>query len=505
MKILLFDIVRTTLEEVWPSVEHSLGLMYLSSAAKQRFGDRVEVRVRTLISKPKLGPQEGTFVRAELEAFEPDVVGIRSLSIGKDSLYATVRTVRAWREDCIVLVGGPHATDQPEDVLRHSAVDCVVIGEGEHTFCELLDRQLHGQPFDDVDGIAFLRNGEVVTTAPRALVADLDSLPLPDYSVIDLDQFTNRFQTFTAKIYQRHGNILTTRGCPYRCMYCHNILGKTFRARSPESVFEEIRYLHDTFGLTDFQIVDDIFNLDLRRAKAICDHIIASGMQLTLSFPNGVRGDRMDEELLDKMVAAGTRFMSYAIETGSPRLQRLIHKNLNLAKVDAAIRYSASLGIVTRGFFMLGFPTEREEEVLQTIEFAKQSALTGATFFTVVYFPGTELYRLARSLGYFQEGYEVKRDYVQVSEGPYEFSVERLNELKIQGIREFAFTGDRIRTALSVLPGYFTQREIDGFLMAYVVSSKLRLDEIEDPEIRRLLRRYFVIADRFSKKAEYYV
>jgi hypothetical protein len=197
--------------------------------------------------------------------------------------------------------------------------------------------------------------------------------------------------------------------------------------------------------------------------------------------------------------------MSYAIETGSPRLQRLIHKNLKLAKVDAAIRYSASLGIVTRGFFMLGFPTETEDEVLQTIEFAKRSALCGATFFTVVYFPGTELYRLARSLGYFQNGYEVKRDYVQIGEGPYDFPVERLHELKLQGIREFAFTHERIRNALDLLPGYFTQREIDGFLMAYVVSSKLRYEEIADPEVRRLLRRYFVVADRFSKKAEFYV
>jgi anaerobic magnesium-protoporphyrin IX monomethyl ester cyclase len=505
MKILLFDIVRTSLEEVWPSVEHSLGLMYLSAAVKQQLGALVDVRVRTLISKPKLSAQESATVLRHLEEWQPDVVGIRSLSIGKDSLYAAVRTVREWCHDCFVLVGGPHATDQPEDVLRNADVDCVVIGEGEHTFCELMERRLRRTTIEDVDGIALRRNGKIVTTTPRTLIADLDALPLPDYSVIDLDQFNNRYQTFTAKIYQRHGNLLTTRGCPYRCMYCHNVLGKRFRARSPESVVSEIRYLHDTFGLTDFQIIDDIFNLDLARAKEICDGIVASGMRLTLSFPNGVRGDRMDEELLDKMAAAGTKFMSYAIETGSPRLQKLIHKNLNLAKADAAISYSASLGIVTRGFFMLGFPTESEAEVLQTIEFARQSALCGATFFTVVYFPGTELYRLARSLGYFENGYEVKRDYVQVSEGPYDFSVERLHELKLRGIREFAFTRERIRNALDLLPGYFTQREIDGFLMAYVVSSRLQLDEVEDPEVRRLLQRYFVVADRFSKRAEFYV
>jgi radical SAM superfamily enzyme YgiQ (UPF0313 family) len=506
MKVLLIDIVRTTLEEVWPSVEHSLGLMYLSSSLKQQFGNLLDIKIVTLISKPSLREQETESMRAVLENWEPDVVGIRSLSIGKDSLYGLADTVREWCKDCLLIVGGPHATDQPDEILDTSDVDCVVIGEGERTLCELMERYNCGQSYDDVSGIAYRRNGTIVKTAPRTMITDLDSLPLPDYSLIDLDQFANRYQTFTAKIYQRHGNVLTTRGCPYRCMYCHNILGKRFRARSPKSVFAEIRYLHDFYGLTDFQIVDDIFNLDLERAKQICDLIIDSDMRLTLSFPNGVRGDRMDEELLDKMAAAGTKFMSYAIESGSPRIQRLIRKNLNLAKVDAAIRYSAQLGIITRGFFMLGFPSETEAEVLETIEFGKQSALCGATFFTVVYFPGTELYQLAHSLGFFQDSeLEVKRDYVQVGEGPYDFSVGRLNELKLKGVREFAFTRERISNALELLPNYFTQREIDGFLMAYIVSAKLTLEQIDDEEVRRLLRRYFVVADRFSKKSEFYV
>jgi radical SAM superfamily enzyme YgiQ (UPF0313 family) len=506
VKILLIDIVRTTLEEVWPSVEHSLGLMYLSSSLKQRFGDLFDVRIWTLISKPKLFHKEDEDVRALLEEWEPDVVGVRSLSIGKDSLYALLYTVREWKDDCFLIVGGPHATDQPEETLRRSTADCVVIGEGEHTFCELMEHCLNGHSLAGIRGIAYMDNEEVVQTPPREHIEDLDGIPFPDYSLVDLDLFANRYLTFTSKIFQRHGNILTTRGCPYQCLYCHNILGKRFRARSPENVLAEIRFLHDTHGITDFQIIDDIFNLDLQRAKDICDLVIKSGMELTLSFPNGVRGDRMDKELIDKMAAAGTRFMSYAIETGSPRIQRLIHKNLDLENVDEAIRYSARVGIITRGYFMLGFPTETEEDVLQTIEFANKSALCGATYFTVVYFPGTGLYQLARSMGFLQESeYEVRRDYVQVGEGPYAFSLETLNHLKLRAIREFAFTRERIKNAIEILPRYFTQREIDGFFMSYIVSSKMELDEVQDDEVRRLLRRYFIVADRFSKKAEYYV
>lgn len=289
-------------------------------------------------------------------------------------------------------------------------------------------------------------------------------------------------------------------------MYCHNILGKRFRARSPENVLSEIRFLYDQYGITDFQIIDDIFNFNLKRANSICDLIIKSGMKLTLSFPNGVRGDLMEGELIDKMAAAGTKFISYAIETASQRLQSLIRKNLNLEKVFNAIEYTGKRGIVTRGFFMLGFPTETEDEAIQTIEFSKASSLSGATFFTVVYFPGTELYKLAQSLGYFQgESYEVQRDYVQVGEGPYDFTLESLTRLKKKAIQEFAFTKERITNALQLLPDYFTQREIDGFFMSYVVSSGLKLDEVKDVAVRQLLQKYFLVSERFSKTREFYV
>jgi len=276
--------------------------------------------------------------------------------------------------------------------------------------------------------------------------------------------------------------------------------------RSPENVLSEIRFIYDNYGVTDFQIIDDIFNLDINRAKNICDLIIKSGMKITLSFPNAIRGDRVDRELIDKMHRAGTKFISYAVETASPRLQKLIKKNLNLDKINTAIEYTSQADIVSRGFFMLGFPTETVDEVNQTIEFAKSSSLCGATFFTVVYFPGTKLYELAQSLGYFKDAkYSVQRDYVNVGEGPYDFSIETLTKLKMRAVKEFAFTRERVENALRILPDYFTQREIDGFFMAYVISSRASIEDIEDETVRKLMHRYFLIANNFSKKNEFYV
>jgi len=506
MKILLIDIVRTSLDEVWPSVEHSLGLMYLAATARQRFGSSVEVRIWTQVSKPDSEATEQERVLEQLEEFVPDVVGIRALSIGKDALKSTARTVKTWGPDCVLLAGGPHATDAPEQVLDDTPVDCVAIGEGEETFVDILTALKTGGPLAGIPGTVTRTEDGVVRGPLRPLIAELDAIPRPDYSLIDLEAFNNRYLTFTSKITQKHGNLLTTRGCPYRCMYCHNILGKSFRCRSPESVIGEVLWLHETYGITDFQIVDDIFNLDKARAKAICDGIAGLGLDLTFSFPNGVRGDVMDEELLDKMARMGTKFMSYAIETASPRLQRLIRKNLRLERIARAIEYTTQIGIVTRGFFMLGFPTETYEEARMTVDFARDSSLCGATFFTVVYFPGTELYKLAVSLGYFKEGdAEVRRDYVQVAEGPYEFDVQTLTDLKRSAIQEFAFTQRRIEQASRLLPSYFTQREIDGFFMAYVVSSGMAASEVRDRVARDYLRRHFMVAERFSSQRQFYV
>ncbi len=506
MIILLVDILRSGLDDIWPAAEHSIGLMYLSSVLKSRFGERIDVKIWSLISLPNQLNEDHENMLNKLDEIHPDVVGIRSLTLSKDCVKVVAKTVKDWNRDCFLITGGPYATDDPCDALNGGLVDVAVIGEGENTTLDLIQRRMDRTSFTQIPGIAFQLNGKCKKTPSRELIFDIDSIPFPDYSEVDLDQFSNRFLNFTAKISSPHANIMTSRGCPYRCAYCHNVLGKKFRARSPEKVFEEISYIHDQFGITDFQIIDDIFNLDMDRAKQICDLIIKSGMKLTFAFPNAIRADRVDEELVDKMAEAGTRFTSIAIETASPRIQKMIAKNLHLEKAFNTIDLFARAGIVTRGFFMMGFPTETEDEVIETIEYAKQSRLCGATFFTVVYYPGTNLYRLAQSSGYFkEENFDVQRDYVQVGDGPYEFSLERLIELKKKAIFEFAFTGERVANALEIMPPYFSPREIDGHFMAYVVSSQATLNDIKDEKVRKLLNRHFVIAERFSKRSEFYV
>jgi radical SAM superfamily enzyme YgiQ (UPF0313 family) len=149
--------------------------------------------------------------------------------------------------------------------------------------------------------------------------------------------------------------------------------------------------LKQDYGAREIEIEDDCFNVDLDRAKEIARKMIDEKLDLALSFPTGLRADRMDRELIDLLKQAGAYRIIYAIETAVPRLQRLIRKDLDFPRAEQMIAYTADRGIMTCGFFMQGFPTETEAEMRQTVAYAEKSKLHQAFFFYVNPFPGTEL------------------------------------------------------------------------------------------------------------------
>jgi len=269
---------------------------------------------------------------------------------------------------------------------------------------------------------------------------------------------------------------------------------------------EEVRMLHDEQGVTKFQIIDDIFNLDKKRAMRFYELVIRSNLDLVLSFPNGLRGDRVNEEMVDAMWEAGVRYIAYAVETGSPRVQKLIQKHLDLDQIGEAISLSTARGILTRGFFMIGFPTETEEEALMTIEYAKSSDLVLAMFFTVVYFPGTPLYRLAQQMSKVSDyNLGLEDDYVRTREGPYAFTRDTLEELKLKAVQEFFFSDKRLRLSFDIMPNFYNQRDFDASMLVNIVSAKISESDIKYPQFAKKMHRYFLIANRFSEKEGFYV
>ncbi|MBZ0253516.1 MAG: B12-binding domain-containing radical SAM protein, partial [Candidatus Methylomirabilis sp.] len=386
MKRLL--LVRVYQEAPHPAYSQPLGIMYLASYLRER---RPEVEVKLLDMRLTRMAPEG--LRAEIAAFKPDCVGLSVLSFEAATLPACARVVKEYDHGVAVIVGGPHASSDSETILRDENVDLCVIGEGEETLLELVDKGLGAESLGEVAGVAYRApDGAYARNAARDYIEGVDDLPFPAWDMIDVLAYSDIQSMNNMLARSPYMAIFTSRACPYRCAYCHEVFGKTFRARSVENVIAEMRHVYDVYGVREFHIVDDIFNWDPDRAGAIMDAIVEAGMDVKIAFPNGVRADRMTPELVRKFARAGTYAMSVAVETASPRLQGVIEKHNDLDKVRRTINEAYKAGIIVKGFFMLGFPTETPEEIEATIDFAVKSRCLISGFFTVVPFPGSTLY-----------------------------------------------------------------------------------------------------------------
>lgn len=336
-------------------------------------------------------PPGGERLEERLLELRPDVVGISAMTAQAASLHTIAGLVKKLLPGTMVLAGGAYPTHYPEACVRDTAIDAAVLHEGELTLLELVRRREQGLPPDGVAGICLNRGGKAVRSEPRGFIEDLDSLPFPDWDALDIGVYRGLMPCSILAYKQRYMSVMNSRGCPYRCTYCHNIMGKRFRAQSPGRVLAELRLLHDRYGVNHVEILDDIANFDPARFKAILRGLAENGPKLKIYLASGVRGDLLDEESVDLMPAAGVVDLTVAVETASPRLQKVIRKDLDLEKVKRIIAYAAGKRIYTQGLFMLGFPGETAAEMFKTLRYAASSRLHSMMIATCFGFKGTEL------------------------------------------------------------------------------------------------------------------
>lgn len=364
-----------------------LGILYIASVLRE-----AGHQVRLFDAGELYNPEP---FREALRAFRPSVVGLSAITIEARVMEQMARVCREELPETPIIVGGPHATAYPARCALNPDIDFVVLGEGEITALDLV-RALTQGGLDpkSVAGVAYCGNdGKAVFTPAREPIADVDSIPFPAWDLMDFD-LQARTRSMSSLGSRRHMLLFTSRGCPFKCIYCHEVQGKKFRARSPENVVKEMHELKTRWGINDFEVVDDIFNFDRTRMLDILDRIVASKQDPALHFPNALRTDMLDEGQIKALRRAGTFFLCAAVETASPRLQKLTMKHLKVDKVEENIRIAVREGMYVRGFFMLGFPTETLSEARSTVDFALRSHLHEALFFIVTPFAGTALYEL---------------------------------------------------------------------------------------------------------------
>lgn len=298
----------------------------------------------------------------------------------------------------LTVLGGVHSTIAPEECIKFHEIDFLVVGEGEITITELAEYLDKGKKnFDQIKGL-WLRDGErVIRGDSRPLIENLDELPFPAWELIpDL----SKYQPPDA-LRRPVMSIMTTRGCPFGCIFCcsKQIFGRRYRTRSKDSLIKEIKYYIERFGIKELHIMDDVFTLNKERTIEICRAIQAEKFDLTFSFANGIRADSVDEEVLQVLKDTGFQDLGFGVETGDEDILKSIKKSTTKDSMRRAFKMAKSFGFNTWGFFMIGLPGETSATIKKTIDFAIELDPDFAKFLILKPFPGSEVFKDLNELG----------------------------------------------------------------------------------------------------------
>jgi len=318
-------------------------------------------------------------LKAELDAFQPDAVGATSVTLNFYGAADIVRTAKRHNPDIVTMMGGPHVSFDAENTLTaYPEIDLIVKGEGEQTIAELTPLLKDRKSWSGVRGIAFRRNGRPVVTEARDFIEDLDTLPLPARHLLPL----SRYQALGYPV-----SIITSRGCPYSCIFCQGrrMVGKRIRKRSAARIVDEIAHIL-SYGINRINVADDLFASDGNRVKEVCGEINRRGLSFTWSA--FARVNTVDRETLRIMRETGCDSVSFGVESGNPEMLKRIRKNITLDQVREAVRLCGEVGMIAHTSFMVGLPGETGQTLEETKRFASSlGSLYGYHFLAP--FPGT--------------------------------------------------------------------------------------------------------------------
>ena len=369
----------------------------------------------------------------------PRYIGLTAMTHSICNAAAIGNLVKEKMPGIKIILGGVHVTSAPrETMIRFQHVfDVAVLGEGEATIVELLKAIESGKEPSGVDGVAFVRDGIFFKTKPRDIIKDMDTLPMPAWHLLP-----NMRTHYTPHPISSGGfpsnHLLTSRGCPGKCIFCDtSVNGHKVRGYSADYVMEMIDILYNKYGMRDLQINDDTFVTLKKRMLEICDRLVDRRYKLTWSCD--ARASDVSEDGLKKMRSAGCWQIAYGVETGSQRIMKFLKKNVTLEQIHNAFQWSKKSGISTKGFFILGHPTETHESINETIEImlSLDIDVVGVTFFTV--YPGSPIYTTISEYGDFDPDWDKTDTYAIGNFIPKGFTAEELTAIRSNALNRFYF------------------------------------------------------------------
>jgi anaerobic magnesium-protoporphyrin IX monomethyl ester cyclase len=353
----------------------NVGLGYLISTLKQQGHEATGLDLNNYRHEA-----EEELVGRFIERINPNLIGFSVISLNYKLTKDLIRKVKQ-RADVPVIIGGAHTMVENREILDDMPeVDYLVCGEGEETLVELLEAVENKRALAEVAGIVYREKDELKLNPPRPFMKELDRLPFPDYRAMGI----RRIAAYP---------LLTSRGCPYRCIFCMAgvVAGRRWRARKVETLIAELHHARKTYACESFNIVDDCFTFDMNRAKRFCEALIRGKIDLPWSCTNGIRADKVDDELAYLMSRSGCREVSLGVESLVPEVFMNINKGERLESIVEAVRIFKKNAIRVNSFHVIGLPGDTYQRTLKSYRLSKQYKFNRSIWQLLVPFPQTKL------------------------------------------------------------------------------------------------------------------
>lgn len=388
-------------EEI-PQYYPPLGLMSIAAYLKKYTNHDVEILDAQILM---MSYEE---VRQEIKIKSPDVVGMTATTYSLPDVIEIAKIVKELNSATHITLGGPHTHIFPDETISFSYVDSLILGEGEVAFSQLVNSlEQNYDNLSQVKGIIYKDKDKIIKTPSQEVIFDLDALPYPAREMVPYKKYILNGTVWTT--------ILSSRGCPYECIYCHRPpLGKNFRPRNSSNVVDEMEECIK-LGIQQVIFVDDVFTLHRKRVFEICDEIIRRNLKIKWQINAMV--NNIDYGLLLKLREAGCHWIHYEVGSGTQKMLDFLKKEITLKQIKDAIKVTNDVRITNSVDIMLGLPNETKEHILKTINFVKKINPDFAYFSMSIPYPATELYKIWL--------YGEKRDYWQ------EYALEPKAEFKI--------------------------------------------------------------------------
>jgi anaerobic magnesium-protoporphyrin IX monomethyl ester cyclase len=377
-----------------------LSVLHLGTYLKQR---GIEVSVLDLnVSKYRNGRNPEEEVICRVQDFKPDLVGFGCLFAGHFPHVMRYSTaIKNVMPSVKIVTGGMHPTIFHSQIIENFPdIDFVISGEGEIPLATLVECLKEDYPLLFVPMLTYRHDGKVCENFRRGIIQDLNTLPMPDYSLINIEDY---YYESTLKWHNPRNlpirasiPIVTSRGCPMDCNFCSMfmVMGKKWRHRSYMKVVDELEMLYTQYGHSHFSFMDDNLTLNKKNTLGLCNEILKRNMRIQFETPNGISTKFLDEETLDALCQAGLVRVSLAIESGSEYIRnQIMKKMLSTEHIYEVVKLTKKYpDLFVRAFFIMGMPEDTNETLQETYDMMLKLDVDKPTVNTVVPYPGTQLF-----------------------------------------------------------------------------------------------------------------